>query len=127
MLFSSTSSPPLSPTSTTGNRISPYNSHQTQQLLDQNSKLGSPITFYHQGRSVDDTLTLYAPNEPNRKSWYEMIQKQRDIKFKRQPAFDVVDCVKRYEFFAEIKIHHMVVFGKWHIFMNPVDAKRHVL
>jgi hypothetical protein len=111
MLFSSTSSPPLSPANA-GNRISPHNSHNTQQLLDQNSKLGFAITFYHQGRSVDDTHTMYAPNEPNRKSWHEAIQKQRYIKFKRQPVFDVVGCVKRYEFFAEIKIHHMIVFGK---------------
>lgn len=108
MLRSSTSSPPLSPSST-GNRTSPYSS---QQQLDQNSKLGSPITFYHQGRSVDETHTVYAPNEQNRKTWYETILKQRDIKFKRQPVFDVVDCVKRFEFFAEIKTHHMVVFGK---------------
>lgn len=61
---------------------------------------------------MDGTYTLYAPNEHNRKTWNEVIQKQREIKFKRKPVFDVVDSVKRYEFFAEIRAHHMVIFGK---------------
>ena len=45
-------------------------------------------------------------------SWNQAVQKQRNAKLKRQPAFDVVNSVKRYGFFADIKVHHMVIFGK---------------
>lgn len=108
LLFSS------SPTSTP-NKISPSN---LSQILDNGPRLGSPITFFHQGRNVDGTHTLYAPNEHNRKTWSEIIQNQREIKFKRKPLFSIVDNVKRYEFFAEIRTHHMVIFGIYKVYIN---------
>lgn len=94
---------------TSGTRISP------DQGLSQ-TRVGLPITFYHQGSNVHDTLTLYAPTEQGRKSWNTAIQNQREIKFKRKPVFDIVDTVKRYEFFAEIAVHQMITFGKLFIF-----------
>lgn len=87
-------------------RISP------DQPLPQHTKQGVPITFYHQGSNAYDTVTLYAATENNRKSWNTAIQKQREIKFKRKPIFDLVDTVKRFEFFTEITVHQMVIFGK---------------
>lgn len=97
---------PLS--SPTTNKITPSSS---SLLNDNTTRLGAPIRLFHQGRSTEEAYTLYAPDEVNRKSWCEAIEKQRDIKFKRKPAFGIVDIAKRYEFFADIKAHHMVLFG----------------
>lgn len=114
---------PSSPTNTP-NKISPSNHNQ---ILDSGPKLGSPITFFHQGRNVDGTHTLYAPNEHNRKTWSEVIQNQREIKFKRKPLFDIVDNVKRYEFFAEIRAHHMVIFGMYKAYINwNITTKQYI-
>ncbi|KAL9544966.1 hypothetical protein PS6_008487 [Mucor atramentarius] len=119
LLFSSSTA--SSPTSTSSNnRISPSTAHN--QILDSGPKQGSPITFFHQGRNMDGTYTLYAPNEHNRKTWNEVIQKQREIKFKRKPVFDVVDSVKRYEFFAEIRAHHMVIFDQGQSYLLATDG-----
>lgn len=102
-------SSPISPNSIgVANVIHSFN----VQTADLNMRLGLPITFYHQGRTSEDVFTLYAPNEANLKSWVQAIQKQRNTKLKRQPAFDIVNSVKRYEFFADIKAHHMTIFGK---------------
>jgi hypothetical protein len=74
-------------------------------------RLGSPIQLYHQGRNGEDAVTLYAPEEVSRRAWNDAIQKQREIKFKRKPAFGIADRAKRYEFFADIQAHDMVLFG----------------
>lgn len=108
LLFSASS---FSERTLSSTKISP------DQPLPQITRLGLPITFYHQGSNVHDTLTLYAPSEQGRKSWNTAIQNQREIKFKRKPVFDIVDTVKRYEFFAEIAVHQMITFGKFH-FVN---------
>lgn len=82
------------------------------QAILQVTRVGLPITFYHQGGNANDNFTLYAVTDQSRKSWNTAIQKQREIKFKRKPVFDVVDTVKRYEFFIEITVHQMVLYGK---------------
>ncbi|GAA5816202.1 hypothetical protein MFLAVUS_009728 [Mucor flavus] len=97
-------------------RISP------DQPLPQNTKQGVPITFYHQGSNAYDTVTLYAATENSRKSWNTAIQKQREIKFKRKPIFDLVDTVKRYEFFTEITVHQMVIFDQGRLYMLATDS-----
>jgi hypothetical protein len=106
-------------TTTTASKISPS---MDNQLLNNTIRLGVPITFYHQGSNVDDTLTLYAPSDQNRKSWISIIQKQREIKFKRKPIFDIVDAVKRFEFFADITVHHMVTFDQGKSYMLATDS-----
>ncbi|CEP07864.1 hypothetical protein [Parasitella parasitica] len=116
---SSTNNTTSTPTNT-ANKISP--SVNNQQILDSSHKLGLPITFFHQGRNLDGTFTLYAPNEHNRKTWDQVIQKQKDIKFKRKPLFDVVASVKRYEFFAEIRAHHMVIFDQGQSYLLATDG-----
>ncbi|RCH89004.1 RHO1 GDP-GTP exchange protein 2, partial [Rhizopus stolonifer] len=112
---------PPSPNNTT-HKINTFNS----QPIEQNTRTGAPITFYHQGKNLEDAITLYAPNEPNRKSWNETIQKQRDTKLKRQPAFEIVDSTKRYEFFADIKAHHMLIFDQGKSYMLATDAGLYV-
>ncbi|CAO3648387.1 unnamed protein product [Mucor hiemalis] len=106
--------------------FSEKNTPSTKPNTDQTSLtariLGAPLTFYHQGGNIDDTLTVYAPSEQNRRSWDTAIQKQRDIKFKRKPVFDIIDTVKRYEFFAEIAVHHMVVFDGGQSYMLATDS-----
>lgn len=111
-------------TTTTTSKISPSSPTLDNQILNNNAatRLGVPITFYHQGSNVDDTLTLYAPTDQNRKAWNNIIQKQREIKFKRKPIFDIVDAVKRFEFFAEITVHHMVTFNQGKSYMLATDA-----
>ncbi|KAI8637471.1 CNH domain-containing protein [Parasitella parasitica] len=112
-------SPTLTPTPTnTPNKVSPS---VNNQILDGGPRLGLPITFFHQGRNLDGTLTLFAPSEHNRKTWDQIIQRQRDIKFKRKPLFDVVDSVKRYEFFAEIRVHHMIIFDQGQSYLLATD------
>ncbi|KAF1796532.1 hypothetical protein V8B55DRAFT_1469504 [Mucor lusitanicus] len=119
LLFSSSPAPSTA-SSNSNNKIAPSTAHN--QILDSGPKQGAPITLFHQGRNVDSTYTLYAPTEHNRKTWNEIIQKQRDIKFKRKPLFDVVDSVKRYEFFAEIRAHHMVIFDQGQSYLLATDG-----
>ncbi|KAI9470069.1 MAG: CNH domain-containing protein [Benjaminiella poitrasii] len=117
-LFSSPSPSSLSHTTPLNNKISPYQS----VIIDQ-SNLAFPIQLYHQGKTLEDIYMLYAPNEPNRKAWHEVIQKQRDLKLvNRPPVFNVVDRVKRYEFFAEIKAHHMVIFDESRQYLLGTDS-----
>ncbi|KAG2201247.1 hypothetical protein INT47_006750 [Mucor saturninus] len=113
LLFSASS---FSERSLSPTKISP------DQPLAQITRVGFPFTFYHQGSNVNDTLTLYTPTEQGRKSWHTAIQNQRDIKFKRKPVFDVVDTVKRYEFFAEIAVHQMITFDQGKYYMLATDA-----
>ncbi|GAN05538.1 CNH-domain-containing protein [Mucor ambiguus] len=121
LLFSSLPiSPAPSNTSNNNNKIAPSSTHN--QILDSGPKQGAPITLFHQGRNVDSTYTLYAPTEHNRKTWNEIIQTQRDIKFKRKPIFDLVDSVKRYEFFAEIRAHHMAIFDQGQSYLLSTDG-----
>lgn len=92
------------------NRIGPTS---PQPWVNDNVRTGAPIRFYHQGRSAEDAYTLYAPDQVNRKAWHDTIQKRREIKFRRKPVFGIADSAKRYEFFADIKAHHMVLFGTY--------------
>ncbi|KAI8367364.1 hypothetical protein EDC96DRAFT_506546 [Choanephora cucurbitarum] len=96
------------------------------QSTDLNMRVGLPIAFFHQGRASEDIFTLYAPNEPNLKSWVQAVQKQRSAKLKRQPAFDVINSVKRYEFFADIKVHHMVIFDQGKSYLLATDVGLYV-
>lgn len=99
---------PLSPVTSNGNRISP----SVQAFNQSNIRYGSPIRFFHEGRNIEDAYTLFTPDEANRKAWNESIKKQKQVKFENKPVFETVDSAKRYEFFADIKAHHMVLFGK---------------
>lgn len=62
---------------------------------------------------AEDAFMLYAPSEHNRRTWHDTIRKQKEAKLKGQHVFQIVKAVKDYEFFADMSIHHMVVFGKF--------------
>ncbi|ORE06903.1 hypothetical protein BCV72DRAFT_241688 [Rhizopus microsporus var. microsporus] len=107
-----------------GNSISrQQKSNSSDSLLNSNSaKLGAPITFYHEGRITEDSYTLYAPSEHNRKAWNEAIRKQKEAKSKRKPVFQMVKVVKDFEFFADMNIYHMIAFDNGQHYMLATDS-----
>ncbi|CAO3679184.1 unnamed protein product [Rhizopus stolonifer] len=97
--------------------------NSTDSLLNSNHvKLGSPITFFHEGRMTEDSYTLYAPSEPNRKTWNETIRKQKEAKLKGHHVFQITKAVKDYEFFADMSIYHMVVFDHGESYMLATES-----
>ncbi|KAG1457981.1 hypothetical protein G6F56_006495 [Rhizopus delemar] len=97
--------------------------NSTDNLLNSNHvKLGPPITFFHEGRMTEDSYTLYAPSEPNRKTWNETIRKQKEAKLKGHHVFQITKAVKDYEFFADMSIHHMVVFDHDESYMLATES-----
>jgi hypothetical protein len=71
------------------------------------------ITFYHQCRRADESITLHALTELNRNNWKNKIEKVKDIKAKKQPIFEVVHSVQKCEFFSNMSIYHMITFSKF--------------
>ncbi|KAG0937607.1 hypothetical protein G6F57_006975 [Rhizopus arrhizus] len=104
-------------------RYSRGSTSSTESLLSSNSvKLGSPITFFHEGRMAEDAFMLYAPSEHNRRTWHDTIRKQKEAKLKGQHVFQIVKAVKDYEFFADMSIHHMVVFDDGRYYMLATES-----
>ncbi|KAI9249880.1 CNH domain-containing protein [Sporodiniella umbellata] len=85
-------------------------------------KLGSPITFFHEGRMTEDSYTIFAPSEHNRNTWNDTITKQKEAKLKGHHVFQINKAVKDYEFFADMSIHHMVVFDQGQRYLLATES-----
>ncbi|KAF7732803.1 RHO1 GDP-GTP exchange protein 2 [Apophysomyces ossiformis] len=72
---------------------------------------GFGISFYHHGRKVSPSITLYTSGASTRKTWVEKISEQQEVLAEKRRVFTVKPLVQK-QFMLSNKVQHSVNLGE---------------